>query len=196
MMKIFKSLAIITAVVAIAGGGTYAFLTNTKKASNVTMGSMPFEFDATFTEDGGTIQFLQLADRSLGDVAPGDGDISTLAVDNKSYYNGTLSMKIAIKGNNENSITAQEQGFDNDSSGELCESVKIRVYVPGVSDTGFFSLSDFGTRNLGTVNAHSAKDYTIEYEVPTTVTNEILTDTCVFDAELVLTQQEGFVPKS
>lgn len=197
-MKILKSLAIMVAVVAIAGGGTYALLSDKKAVTNVTMGAMPFEFDATFSEDDKTVNVISLVNQSLGDVAPGDGDKATLRVTNKSDYNGNFSLKIDVKSNLENSLDPRETAASDAGKpeGELCKSVRLRV-LDGTSPlTGWYTLENFGTRQLGIVAYDNHKDYTVEYDVPTTVGNEILTDTCGFDAELVLTQIAGFHGKN
>lgn len=197
MMKIFKSLAIITAVVAIVGVGTYANYTATKEVKNVTLGAMPFQFVAEFSEDSDTpVAVENLHDMSLGDVAPGDGDDALLAVKNTSKYDGNFSLKIAVAESKENSFDDREIPAGDDASsdaGELCKSIMVRVLDENSAAlTGWYSFETFGTRQLGIVSDETTRNYKVEYSVPTTVGNEILTDTCKFNADLVLTQIAGF----
>jgi len=203
MMKIFKSLAIIVAVVAVAGTGTYALYRSEKKVNNVTLGAMTFDFEVSFLEDdssSATSITLPVAEPiELGELGPGDGDTGLLKVKNTSFYNGNLSMKIDVTGNYENGIDSQEALVDDTyvGSGELCNSVKLRIWDGETLKVNWTSLADFGTRNVGMVPAGAEdREFKIDYEIPSGVGNEILSDTCKFNATFVLDQIEGFVPRS
>jgi predicted ribosomally synthesized peptide with SipW-like signal peptide len=210
MMKIFKSLAIITAVVAIAGGGTYALWYDTATLSGVTYSSDSLDLKIDSNSLSGEQTFVDnfSAPGTFANLKPGDKDNQIIDIQKIGGVAGYASIKFVLKSNDENSLISPEtlmgDTYTPDSiwDGELAQNIKIKIsYDPdndeGVSYTQIGSehtlaeLHSLGDIKLGKITSTSGiASVKIEWEIPSDANNKIMTDSAMFDVVFGLSDQE------
>lgn len=205
MMKIFKSLAIITAVVAIAGGGTYALWSDsaTITGSTFSAGTMNLMIDRNPIDtqydwaEGFAITEVAGASNMLKNLYPG------YPANNERNFQ--VIDIIDVDGTVPNS-TATIKFNRTSGTDEMASSLKLRVYFDaennGFGDdltplydaplshyTGVYTLGEIDNtvETLGNQTGKAAS-VKIEWYVPTSAGNEIQGDSVTVDTTFGLQQ--------
>lgn len=192
MMKIFKSLAIITAVVAIAGGGTYAWQLQQETISGITYsaGSMDLMIDQN--PSPGTADWVNGFSTNLFDkngLKPGSN--GSQIIDIKGEKDAKASIRLSLDSNKENVAISPELGagdsVDNgDWDGELAQNMMVKISYSADNSSTFiekynFTLADYHNNpnllDLGAITSTSGiASIQLEWSIPSNTTNKIMTD--------------------
>lgn len=182
MIRILKSLAIITAVVAIAGGGTYALWNDSAKiiGSTFSAGNQSIKVDAN--PDSGVQQweesFTVPAEYYVKNLYPGfpsnrERNYQVIDIKNDGDFKGTASFK-----------------FERTSAwSDLSNKLIFTVYFEG-NEVAKGTLDELNNqiKSLGTLDAQEANSVRFEWNLPSDVTNEVQGDTIIFDVVFGLEQ--------
>ncbi|NTW45469.1 MAG: hypothetical protein HGB18_00245 [Candidatus Moranbacteria bacterium] len=188
MMKILKSLGLIGAVVAVAGGATYAYFSDTETSSGNTIAAGTLDLQMS---GEGTVPF------SVTDAYPGMPAVKRLVhVKNAGSINGHLQFTGATVSNDENGLKEPESSdgdsTDGASGGELCANLEVQVsFVGGASDVVLYpwgSLAALNPTGDALMPAAAERDLKVEFRVPGTVGNTIQSDICGINYGLKLVQ--------
>jgi spore coat-associated protein N len=190
--KIIISLCVIGAIAAIAVGGTMAYFSDTETSTG-----------NTFT--AGTLN-LQVSDVdplvdkfTVTDVKPGDSGNKDWVLKNTGSIAGSLDITFSALVDNENTVWESE-GADNADSGELADNLDVLIYIDENDNNAYDAGTDKLVFNEKAVNivgeklsnyamaAGYNKSIRLEWDVDTTVGNDIQSDIAGFDIEFQLLQ--------
>jgi len=190
--KILVSLLVIgLTAIAIGGGMTGAFFSDTETSNNntFTAGSLDLLVNGSNWNRNPVI--------TLSNLAPGTSGTAygPVLVKNNGTIDGTLTIMSSNPKNYENGCTEPEHSQDNtcgnpgENEGELCDKINVIVYYKGAAiyDGPLTNLSAV-YQDLGNLSAGEEASFRIDYNVDSTAENEIQTDSCVFNIELMLEQ--------
>lgn len=128
MTNILKSLFVVVAVAAVAGGATWAYFSDTETSNDNTFaaGSLDLKLD------GGDVNVVKF---TVNNMVPGNQPKGTYRVENAGSVNGYLDLESVSVTNKENSCvdpesTAGDTTCDNpgDGQGELQDVVNVRLF--------------------------------------------------------------------
>lgn len=188
MKNIFKSLFLIIAVVAVTGGATYSYFSDTATVSGSTFsaGTLDIKVDAN---PSSSVQqwedsFAVPSDYFVKDLYPGfptNGEQNWQIIDLKNV--GTINGNATIKLNRTsawNELASQLTFtvlYDEGNNGTF-----VSTGVSGVLDA--FT----GTYTIGALDANSITSVKIVWTLPTSAGNNVQGDSVTFDAVFGLTQ--------
>jgi len=200
--KILISLSIIGAVAAIAIGGTIAYFNDTETSSgnNFTAGTLNLQVGS---EDPTIWSY------HTEDIKPGDEDIEFVSIQNTGSLDGYLHITFANLVNDEMGCTEPEGdnldttcGNPGNNEGELAENLDILIYLDENEDEDF----DLGIDTLiyqGKVRgilqgdlfnypllSGDSKEFTMEWELASSVGNIVQSDKTGYDINFELTQNK------
>lgn len=197
MIKIVKSLAIIVAVVAVAGGATYAWQQQTETISGITYssGSQDLKIDSNKSSTAQTWSdsFDTGVEFDKTGLKPGDNGEQIIDIKNIGDNNGTASIRLDLTANAENTILNPETtaGDDTGADGELDENMRVKISYQAYNTGNFVQLYDYtlaqyeANHNLLTLGAighgtdsdlNGIASVKLEWSVPTSASNQIMTD--------------------
>ena len=193
-MKIFKSLAIITAVVAIAGGGTYALWTDsaTITGSTFSAGTMDLKVDAN--PASGVQQwedtFSVPAEYFVKDLYPGYPTNPGLASQGKEQNWQIIDIKNAGTTDGKVNIRLQRTSGWNELAGNLTFTVYYAANNVDFVATGISGTLDQFTDSylLGNLKAGNIASVKIEWTLPSSAGNNVQSDSVTLDAVFDLVQ--------
>jgi hypothetical protein len=207
MIKIVKSLAIILGVVAIAGGGTYAWQQQTGTVSGVTFsaGSQDLKIDDNLASGAQhwVDNFAAPTGFHLSNLTPGYQDSVIVNVKNEGDVNGTASIRLNLTANAENGVISPEiEAGDNTANGnmdgDLAQNIRVKISYKQEGESTFvekydYTLAEYGANpsllSLGAI-AHGVVSDTdqagvgnvkLEWSIPTNASNRIMTDSVGVD---------------
>ncbi|MFA6284910.1 MAG: TasA family protein [Parcubacteria group bacterium] len=176
MKNIIKSLVIVFAVAAIAGGATYAYFNDSKTISNNTFSAGTLTLDVT---SGGSIPF------SFTNMKPGDTGDQTFTIANSGTINGALSLT---------AFNVTNTG-GKDSVGNLGDAVLVsfldssnNVIVSPMTLNNLAAAISSLPQALDNLNAATSMTYKLHWELPSGTGNEVQGDSAVMNATLNLQQ--------
>jgi len=181
MIKIFKSLAIITAVVAIAGGGTYALWTDSASITGNTFSAGTLDIKVDANPASGVQQwedtFSVPSEYFVKDLYPGfpahsEKNWQVIDIKNVGSVNGTASIQL------------QRTSNWTDLAGNLKFTVYYAADNVNFVETGISGTLDqyTGTYTMGAINAGSVASVKIVWSVPASAGNEMQGDAVTFNA--------------
>ncbi|MFC1623163.1 hypothetical protein ACFL16_02045, partial [Patescibacteria group bacterium] len=122
---------------------------------------------------------------------PGASDSAGGKVTNNGTIDGNLKLSVTNVVDYENTRIEPEKEHGDDTTGttegELCGQLDVTVTYNG-SPVHIGKLNTIGTRDLGTLAAGTSGTYDVSYTVNVDADNQIMTDKCEFDMQLVLSQ--------
>jgi hypothetical protein len=203
MIKIVKSLAIILGVVAIAGGGTYAWQQQTETISGITYSAGSQDLKIDNDASSSTANWVDSFDAGPGfdkTVKPGSSGEQVIDIKNVSDAAGKASVRLDLRFNKENGvltpeIAANDNATDDDWSGELAQNMRVKIsYKKGTDlDSTWVEKYDYtlaqyyenkSMLELGSIDFGTAADADVngignvklEWYVPSDASNMIMTD--------------------
>jgi hypothetical protein len=193
MMKIFKSLAIITAVVAIAGGGTYAWQLQQETISGITYSadSMDLQIDGNPSPDGETWVDSFDAPAAFDKNGLKPGSFGEQIIDIKGAKDAEASIKITADFNKENTLISPEVEVGDTMNGnvwdgELAQNMRVKIsyqadnaesFVQLYDRTVYEYITDTNLLDLGAITSTTGiASVKLEWSIPEGAGNEIMTD--------------------
>ncbi|NTW45470.1 MAG: hypothetical protein HGB18_00250 [Candidatus Moranbacteria bacterium] len=152
MMRILKSLFLISAVVAVVGGATYAYFsdTETSEGNTVTAGTLDLKVGG---KDDPLVEKI-----SVGDIYPGSVVTKTWKVENAGSVPGKVKVKIRNIADNDNGCEEPESPGEiaeyglatcGAGEGELSSYLRTRVFQSHVnSNNPDWGINDYHSYNL------------------------------------------------
>lgn len=197
MIKKRAAIAVIVlALVAVASSGViYAYFNDTETSSgnSFTAGTLDLKINDV---DGGVPAAF-----TVTNVMPGSHGYREMKISNTGSIGGTLTAQPSGIVDNGGTTPEPEPTPDN---GELSSVMQITIFIDtndnGVREAGevqYYSgplKTVSGTWNMGNLAAFSDSssadeiEVTVAYDIPTTVGNEIMGDTCTFNIVYTLEQ--------
>jgi hypothetical protein len=195
MMKIFKSLAIITAVVAIAGGGTYAWQLQQETISGITYsaGSMDLKIDSntSSSQQSWVDGFNTNGGMDKNGLKPGSFGEQIIDIKSEGDVNATASVRIDTTFNRENTLLTPEVEvgdtyIDNILDGELAQNMMVKISFDAGNTGTFVEKYNYTVAQyeanpsllaLGAItNAEGIASVKLEWSIPSDASNNIMTD--------------------
>lgn len=188
---IFRSLFVIAAVAAIAGGATFAYYSDTATMSGNTFsaGTMDLRIDKDPSSknqvwsNGFTVPYSYLQQLGLTNVAPGIKGHQDIDIKNVGTVNGgdvTIKLKRTTSWNELASKLRFTIYFDDENNGFNDEGAAVV--------TGTLDEFNGNMYTIGQLNKDQIATVRIMWEVPTSAGNEIQGDTVTFDTTFGLEQ--------
>ncbi len=202
MKKILGLTVAALLVMALVGGGTWAYFSDTEASTDnsLTAGTLDLNID------GGNTAVTTF---SVTDKAPGDSGNGSSTLANAGSLNGELDVTFSAITNTPGAGGTEYEG----GSGELGANAEIAVYID-VDQSGDWSSGDIGLKSDGTtynnptaldyaaidnygsdsfdavetIIASAADDFIILWRIPTTAGNDIQGDSVSFDITFTLEQ--------
>lgn len=206
MMKILKSLSLVVAVAAVAGGATYALWSDkaTISANVVKAGSFDLQVDSNLdpSVQDWTDSFVAptQALAAFSNVAPGFEKEQVIDIKNVGTVDGTPTIRLEVTSNDENSITSAETALgDTNASGELPQNMRVAVYFKKNADAFGAAAQDWtlaqyaanpSQLSLGGVvlPAGEIGQVKLVVSVPSSAGNDIMTDSATMNIIIGLDQ--------
>jgi hypothetical protein len=201
MIKIVKSLAIIVAVVAVAGGATYAWQQQTETISGITYsaGSQDLKIDKDASSGGAHwVDGFDVGTVFDKTVKPGSSGEQIIDIKNVSDASGKASVRLDLRFNKENGVLSPEVAAgdgttDNDWSGELAQNMRVKISYKKGNEGSWTEKYDYtlaayyenkNMLELGNIDFGTAEDdntdgignVKLEWYVPSDASNMIMTD--------------------
>ena len=186
MIKIFKSLAIITAVVAIAGGGTYALWTDSASITGATFSASTMDLRIDADPSGSVYKWEDnfAAPNPFAKVKPGTSGEQVIDIKNIGDVNGSATIQLvptAWSALGDNLIFTIEYDGNHDKSFEHVTSGTLAQFSGNTYPLGEMSgASDGGEGKIASVK--------IKWEVPATAGNNIQGKSVTINTVFGLTQ--------
>ncbi len=202
MKKIIALAVVASLILALTGGVTWAYWSDTEASTNNSLSAGTLDLDV----DGGDVAVTTF---SASDKAPGDSGSGSTTLSNAGSINAELDIAIGIITN-----TGGAGGTEfEDGSGDLGGVAEIAVYID-VDQSGSWTAGDIGLKSDATTyNPPTALDYAtidsyasdswnavetlltpavddfiILWRIPTTAGNSIQGDSTSFDVTFTLEQ--------
>lgn len=199
MKKILISIFAIAAVAAAAGIGSWAYWNDTETSTGNSITADKLDLKLSLDDGANWLDDDQLSDLGIipiviEDTYPGaTGGPATIKVKNESSaVTGVLNFRVNNVTDFENDLVEPEvDAGDDDTTGELCDNVKVTVAYDGTVYVDAKPLTDpvfTSSISLGNLTPNAEKDLTVSYEVDTAAGNNTMTDKCTFDLEADLQQ--------
>ncbi|NTW89294.1 MAG: hypothetical protein HGB37_00035 [Candidatus Moranbacteria bacterium] len=210
MMKILKSLSLVVAVAAVAGGATYALWSSQASitGNKFTSGSMDLKVDSN--PASGAHQWVKTFNNttvSLADLFPGfsSGEGQIVDLKNEGSVAGKATITFIVTGHEVSCLAAEGTGCNVNGPGNLPENLRVKVFYKQGSETSFAEVGDatladwnstYTNYALGNLQAQSGAtddesklgNVKLVWYIPTSAGNEIMTDAADVDVEFGLTQ--------
>ncbi len=183
--------AIVLAMAAVLSSGMiYAYFNDTETSPNNSFTAGTLDLKINNADDPVPATF------TATNLAPGSHGDAKMTVSNAGTIGGTLTGKISAVTNSGGSNPEPEKASGADN-GELGAAMTITIYVDannnGQYDTGealYYKGNPAvsGSWNMGALAPGGSIEVSVYYDIPTTVGNEIMGDSCTFSIEYTLTQ--------
>ena len=202
MKSVLGSVLVIGIVAAMMTAGTQSWYSDTETSvgNTFTAGTLDLQVwnssDDTWVDDPNVPNVNYLWNEMVNNLAPGDSGTITIPVRNNGSIAGVADIHFKVVHNYENGLTEPEAddgdtgGDPGDGEGELCASIHVNVSYNGNKIIDDKTLEELNCTDydLGDLPAGESRNIVIDVWIPSTVGNEIQSDSCVVDIEFSLDQ--------
>lgn len=177
---------------AAAGAGTMAYFSDTEDSTDNTVSAGTLDLKV----GGGDSPVTTV---NVGDIMPGDSGSGSTTLKNEGTLDGSVDLNFSSASNSEGANPESEG--DTSTPGDLGDELEVEVSVGGTLVRGDFTDSPPPTFNQvfdGTnddsnvaLAAGGTKDLTIDWQLPSSVGNDVQGDSVSGDITIELNQTDG-----